>query len=175
MDGKNIYFMGFMATGKSRIGFELASLLNWKFYDSDAIIEKKAGKSIRRIFQQDGELFFRKLESDVVYELSQRTNCVIALGGGAVVNPENWRKISNSGITICLTASKELIFKRIYSRSDRPLMIHESSDELMEKIEKKLEERSKYYLRAAFIFENSESTKPRELARNIYEKLVKYP
>ncbi len=175
LDGKNIYFLGFMATGKSRIGSELALLLNWEFLDADILIEKKAGKPITQIFQQDGEPCFRNLESGTVLELSRRSHCVIALGGGAVLDAQNWQVISTSGITICLTADKEQIFKRMYNRNDRPLMLHESPEELLEKIDKKLIERRPYYQRADLIFENTDAIQPRVLARRIYDELVKNP
>jgi len=121
-DGKNIYFMGFMATGKSNVGRELSRLLGWPFYDTDTLIEQRAGKSISDIFDTEGEEFFRKLERQVVYEVAQTREQVIALGGGAILDDRNWNIISESGVTICLTASVDLLYKRISKKSHRPLV-----------------------------------------------------
>lgn len=171
-DNRNIYFIGFMATGKSRIGQEFAALLSWPFLDTDAMIEQRAGKLISDIFRDQGEAHFRALERQIIKEVSRRKNQVIALGGGAVLDRENWKDITETGLTICLTAPEEVIYKRIYRKSTRPLMNHESPDELRAKIKAKLAERKPYYQQAQYTFATLEKYSPRECALKIFEKMT---
>lgn len=174
LDGKNIYLMGFMASGKTRIGTELARLFGWTFCDTDDIIEQQAGKSISLIFAEDGEVAFRAIERKVVESISRKPHCVVALGGGAVIDDKNWHRIEKTGITVCLTASEETLFKRISRKSHRPLMLHKTPEQVRKKIHTMLEERLPYYLRAQYIFENDDDIPAQDQALRIYEKLLEY-
>lgn len=171
-DGKNVYFIGFMATGKSRVGEQFARLLGRPFVDTDSLIEKQAGVSISLIFSQHGETYFRQLEKKVVDYISHKNNHVVALGGGAVIDEENWQKISNSGLVICLTASPNLLYDRIAKKSHRPLMANTSPAELLAKIKSLLAQREPHYAKAQYCFESSSALSPKQLAVKIYEKLV---
>ncbi|MCM8809985.1 MAG: shikimate kinase, partial [Candidatus Omnitrophica bacterium] len=82
---KNIVLVGFMGTGKSEVGTLLAEKLNKKFVDTDKIIEQREKDRIVRIFQVKGEEYFRKVEEEVIEEVSKYENCVIATGGGALI------------------------------------------------------------------------------------------
>src|SRR5690606_40072973 len=84
-----IYLTGFMGSGKSTIGPILANTLGWDFYDLDRVIENKTGKKVREIFEQDGESFFRSLETETLEELSELDKTIISLGGGTMANAEN--------------------------------------------------------------------------------------
>lgn len=119
---QNIVLMGFMGTGKSTVGKKLAARLGMTFVDMDTIIEERAGKPIPRIFAEDGEPHFRTLERALAGELSQRTGLVIACGGGVVLNPDNIRDYSRSGLVVCLTATPEVIFERTARARNRPLL-----------------------------------------------------
>ena len=171
-NGKNVYFMGFMATGKSSVGKAFARLLHRPFIDTDAVIEQRAGQEIRAIFAQQGEPVFRAMEKQIIQEIAGQRHAVIALGGGAVLDSENWRIITESGITICLTASEDLIYKRIFTKSSRPLLKHESPQELRQKITAKLAERQPYYRQAQYIFAGSEANTPKQFAQVIYHELL---
>ena len=94
---QNIVLVGMPGCGKSTQGRLLAKKLGFEFYDSDTEIVKKAGKSIPEIFENEGEEAFRKLETDVIRELSMKTGCVIATGGGAVLKPRNVRYLKQNG------------------------------------------------------------------------------
>ena len=170
--GKNIYFLGFMASGKSRIGREFARLLGWPFYDTDAWIEKKAGKEISRIFAEDGEAAFRNIETQVIKEAALKKNNVIALGGGAVLRDENWRYISESGVTICLTAPVEILSERIARNQHRPLMANLTHEERVAKIKKMLAERQPYYDRAQFTFKSSNDRSVADFVQYIFDTLL---
>lgn len=170
--GKNIYFLGFMASGKSRIGREFAQLLGWPFYDTDDLIESRAGKPISRIFEHDGEEFFRNLEAQVVHETALKKNNVVALGGGAVIREENWRQISESGVTICLHASAEVLAARIARNQQRPLLANLSDEERIAKIKAMLSERQPYYDRAQFTFNSSNNSTIAKFAQHIFSTLL---
>ncbi len=117
-----IYLTGFMASGKSTVGYALAEALHRDFFDLDAEIESRLGKSIAQIFRDEGAAFFREIESEILVELSQRNNAVIALGGGTLIDVENLLVVQKSGISICLTTTPEEIWKRIENSEKRQLI-----------------------------------------------------
>jgi dihydroorotase len=118
----NIILMGFMGTGKTTVGKKLAEKLNMEFLDMDHVIEARAGKPISRIFAEEGEPHFRKLERELTMELSARQGLVVGCGGGVVLNPDNISDYQKTGLVVCLTASPETIFKRTAKHSHRPLL-----------------------------------------------------
>jgi 3-dehydroquinate synthase len=138
---QNIVLIGFMGTGKSEVGKRLAGELGWSFEDTDLWIQKRAGRTIPEIFKQSGEAHFRKLERDVVAELADRKSCVIATGGGVVMNPVNLRRLKRNGTLIGLDASPDAILSRTAGPS-RPLLQH---GRRMERIQKLLKARRPYY------------------------------
>jgi shikimate kinase len=161
-----------MATGKSRVGKELAALLRRPFTDTDHLIEDQAGMTINEIFERLGETAFRNMESLIVREVSLRQNWVIALGGGAVIRPENWQAISESGLVVCLTASLETLMSRVRRKNNRPLLEKLSDQELQKKINDMLTLRMPHYLKADYFFESLEEVSARELALVIHKRLL---
>ncbi len=111
----NVVLIGLRGTGKSTVAQHLAARLAWPWFDADAEIEARAGKSIARIFAEDGEPAFRDLESDVVRELAARDSCILALGGGAVVRSENRRAIGPASRVVWLTATPPTLWGRLRS------------------------------------------------------------
>ncbi len=119
----NIALIGFMGAGKTAVGRALAAKLNRRFVEMDALIEGKAGKPIPDIFRQDGEAAFRKLETEVVAEVSRGKNQVISCGGGVVLNQANIDSLKQGSVLVYLTASSEEIAKRTAGDGDkRPLL-----------------------------------------------------
>jgi len=109
----NLFLIGYRGTGKSAVGRLVAERLGDPFFDSDAEIERRAGRSISEIFTDDGEASFRTLEAAVLDELSRGVNCVLALGGGAVLRPGNRAKLKARGRTVWLVARPETLWQRI--------------------------------------------------------------
>lgn len=127
----NIVLTGFMGTGKSSVGREVARRLGRPFVDMDAEIEAQTGQSIAAIFAQEGEPHFRNLEAELCRKLSARRGLVIATGGGALIDEENRRRLSDSGLVICLTCQVKEILRRLDASDDRPLLAgHERKREL---------------------------------------------
>ncbi len=119
----SIALIGFMGTGKTAAGKALAERLGREFIELDALIERKAGKTIAEIFQQDGEIHFRELEIEVTKEISDRKKAVIACGGGLVLNKINIDRLKKECIIVYLTASPGTILKRTsLDKNERPLL-----------------------------------------------------
>lgn len=111
----NIALVGFRCTGKTVTGKALARRCSLEFVDTDDIIEARAGKSIARVFEDDGEAAFRALETNVVAEVCAREGLVVSPGGGALMNPENLESIRHSCFVALLTADVETILQRMES------------------------------------------------------------
>ena len=141
---KNIVLTGFMGTGKTSVGRAAARLLERKFVDMDTEIEARAGKTISRIFAEDGEDAFRQMERDVCRNLSEKQDLVIAAGGGTLIDSRNRELMMKAGKIICLTASAEEIMRRldITDVSKRPLL---GPPDLRETVETLLRQRREIY------------------------------
>lgn len=127
---KNIILTGFMGTGKTAVGREIALRLDRPFVDLDDVIIERAGKSIPDIFAQDGEPAFRTLETAICWEMREPAGLVIATGGGAVVNPANRVALAAGGALICLEATPETILQRVGKGADRPMLTTGDEDRL---------------------------------------------
>jgi len=119
----NIILVGFMGTGKTSAGKQLAEELNMTFLDMDDIIEEREGRFIPRIFAENGEAYFRSLERELVRELSMKTGLVIGAGGGIVLNPDNVADYDRTGLVVCLSATPEVILERVGKDTNRPLLV----------------------------------------------------
>ena len=111
-----------MGAGKTTVCMELAKKLNYKLIDTDHSIENDQSREIKDIFSQDGESFFRNLETLKLKELTNVENAVISTGGGIILKDEN-RSILNNLFTIYLKADFENIFNRIKQDTSRPLLL----------------------------------------------------
>lgn len=145
-----------MGSGKSTIGPILANTLGFDFVDIDKEIEQKARKPVIRIFYDSGERAFRALEHETVREVSQRSNCVVSLGGGTIADEENYRLIRQSGIIVYLKLSNEEILHRVQHKTDRPMLKTDqglplSKDELERRIDDLLKRREYFYTRADIV------------------------
>jgi shikimate kinase len=120
-----LYLIGFMGCGKTTIGQSLARRIGWHFADLDQDIEKAHGASVQQIFAEQGESHFRALEHRAlktrVSEVERGKPCVVALGGGTFVQPDNYALLENNGVTLWLDAPFEMIQKRVPADGTRPL------------------------------------------------------
>jgi shikimate kinase len=144
-----IYLIGFMGSGKSTAGNKLASLLGWSFLDLDSEVERRAGKTISEIFSQNGEDFFRKLETEVLRDLKSHTDTVISTGGGTPCHSENMNFMLENGLTIYLKMTpSDLITRLSDSAGKRPLIKDLNQVQLLSFIEEKLASRRSSYERS---------------------------
>jgi 3-dehydroquinate synthase len=119
---KNVVLTGFMGTGKTTVGRTLAKRLGRPFIDMDVVIERAVGKSIPRIFAEDGEERFRQLESTLCEKLSGRQGLVIATGGGTLLDAGNRERMLESGTVICLECHPAEVIRRLKEEGGRPLL-----------------------------------------------------
>ncbi len=151
---KNIYLVGFMGTGKTAVGRELAKKKKWQFLDLDELIELREKKTIPDIFAKYGEPYFRRLEKKVLKEVAAQKNFVVACGGGIVMDEKNIRIMKDSGVMICLTATPEEILKRTSGLRHRPLLNVENPKE---RIAFLLKLRAPFYAQADKTIDTSKS------------------
>lgn len=136
----NIYLIGYRCTGKTTVGKMLASALGFDFIDADVKLVKDYGMTVAEIVAKEGWGGFRSKEKDVLKEISQMKNHVIATGGGVILDPENIDTIKNSGICVFLKASPEII-------QERMLKDAMTADQRPSLTDKKLEQEITYTLR----------------------------
>jgi shikimate kinase len=159
---KIIYLAGFMGSGKSTVGPILANTLGWDFYDLDKVIEKKAGKKIKEIFEKKGEPYFRILESETLRELSNGERLIISLGGGTMISEANLMLLKETGVIVYLKVSPESLYRRLRFKRDRPALTgslseNPSKEELMTKINDLMEARKIFYEKADITIEADHS------------------
>lgn len=153
-----IYLTGFMASGKSTIGPILANTIGWNFMDIDRVIEEKEGKRITQIFTDNGEEYFRDLESKTLNELSELSNHIIALGGGTIASDINLKVIKETGLLIYLKSSPETAYKRLRFKRDRPALLFDGDEEpskevFTTRINELLNSRRKYYEQSDYVID----------------------
>lgn len=164
----NIFLVGPMGAGKTTIGKLLASELGYNFIDSDREIERRAGADISWIFDVEGEEGFRKRERNVIADLAEGDRCVIATGGGAVLN-DNTRKIMQShGFTVYINAPLKVLLERTAQDKSRPLLQVPDPEARFRKI---LEEREKLYQEVANIELSSHNLSSKQIVTEIISKL----
>ncbi|TBW28342.1 shikimate kinase [Gramella sp. KN1008] len=170
-----IFLLGYMGSGKTYIGKQLAERLGSRFIDLDEQIEKKQGASISEIFEKRGEVFFRKIERQMLEEvLRSDVSSVISLGGGTPCYGDNMDVIKNTdnATTIYLKWDIATLTERLFTEKDhRPMISHlETREKLEEFIRKHLFERGFYYNQSEHIIDcNSRS--PEEIIHQINELL----
>jgi shikimate kinase len=124
-----VFLCGFMGCGKTTIGKELATMLGVSYADMDEHIVKKAGKSIPQIFTENGEEYFRRLETDAVRELALKGG-VISCGGGAMLKKENAEIANKNGVVVYIDVSFETCYSRIRNDQNRPIVVNNTKEQL---------------------------------------------
>jgi shikimate kinase len=171
-----IVLMGYMGSGKSTIGKDLASILNYKFVDLDDYISDNENDSISNIFNSKGEIYFRKKESFYLNELLKTKNhIVLALGGGTPCYGQNMKLLNSTKAvkSFYLQLAIPLLSIRLFKEKEkRPLISHLTSEEAMlEFIGKHLFERVQYYNQATFTIKTDNKTK-QDIIEEILMQLI---
>ncbi|KAI7997241.1 hypothetical protein LOK49_LG10G01556 [Camellia lanceoleosa] len=153
LNGRCIYLVGMMGSGKTTIGRILSEVLGYSFFDCDTLIEHTVGgTSVAEIFKLHGESFFRDNETEVLQKLSLMHRLVVSTGGGAVIRPINW-KYMQKGFSVWLDVPLEALARRIAAigTESRPLLHHDSGDayaKAFNRLSTLLEERGEAYANA---------------------------
>ena len=151
----NIALTGFMAAGKTVVGRRLARSLGWSFVDLDAVIEDGEGAAVREIFASRGERYFRECEKAALGQVLDGSEQVIALGGGAVVDPDNLRLLKERSLLIWLKVSPQTVLSRTGETDDRPLL---QGPDRLKRIEELSAQRESIYAEADFTLDTDELT-----------------
>jgi shikimate kinase len=165
----NVVLIGFMGVGKSAVGKILAERLGKKYIEADSLIVQKTGKSIPRIFQEHGEIYFRELEIETIKEIASKKGQVIDCGGGVVLNKINIDRLKRDGVIVWLTASPATILKRTTADGmGRPLLKGKCG---IEDINSLIRFRKSFYEHAADIKINTSRLGITTVATRIVEQL----
>lgn len=171
-----ISLLGYMGSGKTTIGRELADQLQFKFVDLDEFIEFKYKKSVSEIFSQESEIKFRKYERETLMEiLNSSEDLILSLGGGTPAYYDNIKLINDHSHSFYLRLTpQELRNRLLHEKSNRPLIAHLSDDELPEFIAKHLFERRYFYEKAMKTIDVKTKTAD-ELVQEIIQYLPHLP
>ena len=134
---ENLVFLGMMGSGKSSIGSLIAKKLKLDFIDVDKEIENELGTSIKKIFENRGEVYFRKLEEKITLKKLKLRSKVISLGGGAFINKIIRKEVLKSHSSFWLNLSNEILINRIKNSKKRPLAFNINDDVLIDLIKKR--------------------------------------
>jgi shikimate kinase len=167
----NFSLIGFMGSGKTSSGQELARLLNFDFLDSDQLLQNEAGLTIREIFEKYGEKEFREMEKAQIGKIKTMVKTVWATGGGSWLDPSIRANLMENSWSVWLKVSGDQSWKRVSSHlAQRPLLSN-AVDPLSE-IDRKLKERNAVYSLADYSISTDDKT-PREVAAEILEFIKK--
>ena len=165
-----IFLIGFMGSGKSHLGKELASLMKYKFMDTDDLTEVREKRKITTIFEKKGEHYFREAERKTLKKILSEKKTVVAVGGGLPCYFDNMEEMNKQGVTIYLEASAGFLFHRLFNEKEkRPLISKLNSVELMDFIIEKLHQRKDFYEQAAIKVEAETVT-----AEKLKKKVMSY-
>ena len=159
----NIALVGMMGCGKTTIGKLIAKELGFSFIDTDELIVEEENRSINKIFEENGEEYFREIETSILIKTLNNDNQIISTGGGIIKKDENIKLLKEKSIVIYLEADDKTLYNRVKNNKGRPLL---NVDNIQEKITTLLKERENKYKQA----HNTISTKykePNDIANEI--------
>jgi shikimate kinase len=167
LSGINLYLIGMMGSGKTTVGRLLATELDYRFFDTDELIESVAHQSINEIFATEGEDGFRKLETKVLAELSAYTRLAIATGGGIVEQQKNWSYLQY-GLVVWLHVPVEVLIRRLAEDTTRPLL---KDTDPAGKLQMLFNQRQSLYAQADLTITVSGDETPEQIAARVMEAI----
>ena len=168
VSGKNIVLIGFMGAGKSLVAKKLATALKREVVETDKLIEEREKRTISDIFKNRGEPYFRKVEKEIICEVSRKRNLIIDCGGGAILDKDNREIFKKRGVLIYLAATPEVIYGRIKHQTHRPLL---GGDMSIERINVLLQVRKPLYEQSDITVDTSFKT-PEKVAEEILKVIA---
>jgi shikimate kinase len=166
--GQAIVLIGFMGSGKSSVGRELAARMRWPRYDTDEMIASRYGLSIAEIFARHGEQAFRDAETEALSQVPDR-QLILVTGGGIVLRADNIERLQLFGPIVHLTADEETLFERVSRRKTRPLLQTEKPRETLSAM---LRVRAPLYTQAADFTVDTSKLRHEEVADEIMEQIA---
>lgn len=165
---KNIYLIGFMGAGKSSVSRAMAEYSGFSEIDTDEELVRREGRSIPEIFEQDGEAYFRKIETELLRELSDKHGLIVSCGGGTILKEENRCIMKKSGAVVLLSARPETIYERVKNGKNRPLLNGHMNVEYIAEL---LEKRMPCYEQAKTVEIATDDKTPDEIAEKIFTSI----
>ena len=169
---RHIVLIGPMGAGKSTIGKRLARDLGLPFVDSDQVIRERTGVEIARIFDVEGESGFRQREKDVIADLLEGPRCVLATGGGAILDPVTRQRLREQGIVVYLETSVDEQLRRTGKDKRRPLL---QTEDPRARLQALMAEREALYRATAHITLSTDHGSIAQMARRILDALEECP
>jgi 3-dehydroquinate synthase len=162
----NVVLVGFMGSGKSTVGPQLAQRMDRPFVDLDDVIEADAGRSVAEIFSSEGEAGFREREARCLQRALERSGSVVAVGGGAPMRDENWVRIRDGNCVVALIAEPDELARRLNGSTDRP-MLQPGAPSVIASL---LPSRLPRYLEADLVIK-TDGIGPAEVAQQLHDRL----
>ncbi|MDO4649080.1 MAG: shikimate kinase [Eubacteriales bacterium] len=167
MKKTKLFLIGFMGCGKSTIASGMQSKFQMNRIEMDQTIESLQQKSISQIFRDEGEDYFRKLETDLLKSFRTRKNLIVSCGGGVPMREENVREMKEQGVIVWLTAAPSTILKRVRNNHDRPLLEGHMTEEYIQDM---MEKREPAYRDAADLVISTDGKSPLEIGNEIMKE-----
>jgi shikimate kinase len=149
----NVVLIGFMCSGKSSVGRQLARRLGRTFFDTDELITKQVGSPVADIIRTKGEAAFRDIEKKVVQLVALSDLCVISTGGGVPQDADNMRELARTGEIVWLKVSPDVVLKRAGNLQSRPLI---DPKDPQGSVEKRMKEREQFYSKASIAIDTDQ-------------------
>jgi len=169
LKGVSLFLVGMMGSGKTTVGRFLAAELGYQFFDTDCLIEQVTGQTVAEIFATAGEAEFRRLETQVLAELSAYKNLTIATGGGIVLDPHNWSFLRH-GLVVWLDAPVETLYHRLQGDTSRPLL---AAPDPRAKLQTVLAQRQPLYAQADVSVAIAAGAGPEQVAAEVLAAIAK--
>ena len=164
----NLFLIGFMGAGKSAVSARLHKQYGMELLEMDQEIEQREGMTIPQIFENRGEAYFRKAETELLLELRGRKGMVVSCGGGAAMREENVKAMKESGKILLLRAEPETVLRRVAGNDDRPLLRGRKTPEGIREL---MEQRRPFYEAAADLTVDTDRKSVDEICREILRLL----
>lgn len=168
MHKENIFLVGPMGAGKSTVGKLLAEKLHYEFVDSDHEIEARTGATIPMIFDIEGEQGFRSREAGMIDELTQRSQVVLATGGGAVETESNRQHLRSRGFVVYLKSPVDALLARTRHDRNRPLLQTDNPQKVLDEL---MQRREPWYLEMADLVIETQQVPVHRVVRQVIERL----
>jgi shikimate kinase len=168
-----VYLIGCRAVGKSSIGVELAQTLGYEFLDTDALVTEKLGCSVSDSVNREGWQKFRKLEEEILLQLTKRKFCVVATGGGAILHRDAWMRLKKQGQVVWLTADLKTLCDRISGdKNSEALRPSLTGNNICQELEGVLAERTPLYRETADVLVDTDKMTVSEAVEHIEKSLL---